>query len=125
MKNLQVASLLAFLFLVGGMVAAQRVSKIVPAKPLRLGRADANTFVGILSDSHCLAKHNMDSDKTSAACARSCVRDGAKYVIVAGNKVYTLDGNERDLSLLAGQKAKITGPLEGNVIKVSSVSAAQ
>jgi hypothetical protein len=125
MQNFRIA-LLAFLFLTAGTTAApQRVSNVAPARPLRLGREDANTFVGILSDSHCSAKHDMDSDKTSAGCTRACVRDGARYVIVAGNRVYTLDGDNDTLSPLAGQKAKVTGVLAGNVIKVNSVTAAQ
>jgi hypothetical protein len=95
-----------------------------PAKPLRMGRTDSNTFVGLISDSSCGAKHKM-TDKTATECARACVRDGAGYVLLAGDKSYPVVGHERELRVLAGQKAKITGSLEDGTIRVDQVSAAR
>jgi hypothetical protein len=86
---------------------------------LKMGQTGANTFVGIISDSSCGARHKM-MDKSAEECTRTCQRAGAKYVLVAGEKVYALSGRTNDVAYLAGQKAKITGSLQGNSIAVSA-----
>ena len=93
-------------------------------KPLKMGQADSNTFVGLVSDSTCGAKHKM-KDKSAEECTRTCVRNGASYVLLAGDKTYALVGHTNEVAYLAGQKTKITGSLEGKAIKVSSVEAAK
>jgi len=84
------------------------------------------TFVGEVGDSMCGA-HHMGG--TPAECTRICVSKGAKYSLVVGDKVYTLDTadkNELDrLSTLAGEKATVTGTLDGDTIKVASVAASK
>lgn len=112
------------LAIVVGVAVSQTVPATQHAKPLRMGRTDSNTFVGLISDSSCGAKHKM-TDKTAAECARTCVRNGAEYLLLAGDKTYPLVGHEDEIGPLAGQKAKITGSLEDGSIKVSHVSAAR
>lgn len=96
----------------------------VREKPLRMGRADDKTFVGLVSDASCGAKHKM-TDKTAQECARACIQNGAAYVLVAADSVFRLHGHVNELNALAGQKAKITGTLHGDTIKVEAVSATQ
>jgi hypothetical protein len=96
----------------------------VREKPLRMGRTDDKTFVGLVSDSSCGAKHKM-ADKTAQECARACVHDGSGYVLVAADTTFRLQGHANELEALAGQKAKITGTLRGNTIRVEAVSATQ
>jgi hypothetical protein len=86
---------------------------------LKMGQTGSNTFVGIISDSSCGARHKM-MDKSAEECARTCQRAGAKYVLVAGEKVYGLRGRTNDVGYLAGQKAQITGSLHGNNIAVTA-----
>lgn len=81
------------------------------------------TLTGVISDSMCGASH-MAKDKTAAECTRMCVKDGSKYALVAGDKVYTLSGHEAELDKLAGAKATIKGDVSGTNVKVSSVQAA-
>ena len=95
----------------------------VREKPLRMGRTNENTFVGLISDSACGAKHKM-TDKTAEECARACIHDGSSYVLVAADSIFRLKGHTNELNALAGQKAKISGTLRGNVITVESASAA-
>jgi hypothetical protein len=83
--------------------------------------APARTFSGVITDSHCIAKHQM-SDKNPAECTRICVRDGAKYTLVDGDRVFALTGDVVLLSQFAGRRATIAGTREGNVIQVNSVS---
>lgn len=86
------------------------------------GAGSGETFAGMITDSRCGARHRMNSGKTSAECARSCVRHGAHYVLVDGEKVYALDGYPEQLEKLAGERASIAGRLEGDTIKVTAVA---
>jgi hypothetical protein len=79
-------------------------------------------FAGVITDDHCGARHVMDSDKNPTDCARMCVRNGSRYVLVQGDKRYALAGNESQFEGLAGQRVNVTGMLDGNTIKVSSTS---
>ncbi len=92
--------------------------------PLKMGKHGSDTFVGLVSDSTCGARHKL-KDKSAEECTRYCVRHGAQFALVAGPQVYILKGNSNDLGYLAGQKVKVTGTLNGTTITVSSVSPTQ
>src|SRR5216684_1139427 len=87
--------------------------------------ANGKTFTGTVSDSMCGAKHVMSGD--DAGCTRACVSKGSKYALVVGDKVYTLETNDKaaleTLDKQAGAKATVTGTVNGDVLEVSSVSA--
>lgn len=89
------------------------------------GNSPERIFAGLVTDDHCGARHDMDSDMNPTECTKMCVRNGSKYVLVVGNKRYALAGSERQLDGLAGQRAKIAGTLEGNTIKVGLRSSGQ
>jgi hypothetical protein len=82
------------------------------------------TLTGDVSDAMCGAKHMGPA----AECTRGCVTKGSKYALVVGDKVYTLDTADKaaldSLNKLAGAKAKVTGTVSGDTIKVASVAAA-
>jgi len=42
-----------------------------------------------------------------AECAQMCVKQGMKYALVVGSKVYTLEGHEAELNKLAGEKVTV------------------
>jgi len=83
----------------------------------------AQSFTGEVSDAMCGAKHMGPA----ADCTRGCVSKGSKYALVVGDKVYTLDTSDKaaldHLNKLAGEKAKVTGTLNGDTIEVASVAA--
>ena len=89
-------------------------------------KSDQQTFTGVVSDSMCGAKHMMPGDPV--ACAHACLKQGSKYALVVGDKVYTLDASDKaatdELDKRIGQKAKVSGTADGDTIKVSSVSGA-
>jgi hypothetical protein len=114
----RIAAILFSLSLLCGLGAAQQ------GGPLKMGQHGSDTFVGLISDSACGPRHKL-KDKSAEECTRTCVRNGAQYALVAGGKVYVVQGKENDLAYLAGQKAKITGTLSGNTIAVASVEPAQ
>ncbi|HVO81194.1 MAG TPA: hypothetical protein VMT28_10710 [Terriglobales bacterium] len=86
------------------------------------------TFSGQVSDAACGANHTM-MPGDAAACTRACVQRGSKYALVVGDKVYTLDANDRaalaELDKLAGQQATVMGVADGTTITVSSVASAK
>lgn len=89
--------------------------------------ATGKTFTGTVSDSMCGAKHAMPGD--DAGCTRACVSKGSKYALVVGDKVYTLETNDKDalatLDKQAGAKVTVTGSDKDNIITVKSVTAAR
>jgi hypothetical protein len=75
----------------------------------------------------CGAKHHEGIPP--ADCVRACVKHGAKYALVVGDKVYTLDTSNQaelyELNKLAWEEAKVTGTANGDTISVKSVTAAK
>lgn len=90
----------------------QQVDPIVPAQ----------TFSGIITDSHCAARH-VDTKRSAAECTRICVSNGSKYLLVNGDKNYEITGDSAQISQLAGQRVKVTGALAAGRIKVTSATA--
>jgi hypothetical protein len=82
------------------------------------------TLTGKVSDAMCGAKHMMSGD--AAECTRACVKNGSKYALVVGDKVYTLDAKDKasldKLNELADKSAKVQGTVNGDTVEVSSVS---
>jgi len=86
-----------------------------------LGAASQQQLTGVVNDSMCGARH-MAKDKSPADCARMCVKQGMKYALVVGDKVYTLEGHETELDKLAGERATVKGNIIGETVGVESVS---
>lgn len=86
--------------------------------------ATDKTFTGVISDSMCGATH-MAKDVSAAECTRMCVKQGQKYALVVGKKVYTLQGHEQELDKLAGQWVTVQVTASGDTLTVSSVTPAK
>src|SRR5438477_5616043 len=103
------------------------ICALVIASTWALGASKSQTFTGEVSDSMCGAKHMMQGK--SGECARACVGKGSSYALVVGDKVYSLQTQDKaaqdELSKLAGEKAKVTGTADGETIQVSKVDAAK
>jgi hypothetical protein len=113
-RNQKIGFLLLSIFLVAGFTVPSAFA------------ANAKTFTGTVSDSMCGAKHAMPGN--DAACTRACVGKGSKYALVTGDKVYTLDTNDKaaldTLDKQAGAKVTVTGTEKDNTIAVTKVTAA-
>ena len=79
-------------------------------------------FSGMITDSHCGARHMRNSHQSSAECARACFRKGAIYVLVDGAQRYTLIGGEDTLVKLVGERANVIGTRQGDTILVDSAA---
>ena len=80
------------------------------------------TFNGMITDSYCGARHRKRSGQNSTECARTCVRKGAHYVLIDGDRSYRLAGADDVLDKLIGQRANVTGTRQGQRIVVSAVA---
>ena len=88
--------------------------------------AAEKTLHGSISDSMCGAHHGGDmhaGQKVDAtACTKKCVEGGAKYVFVAGTKVYQISNQDfADLAAHAGHTVNLTGDVSGDSITVSKI----
>ncbi len=79
---------------------------------------DKGKWTGFISDSDCGIKGN---NKDHAACAKKCIANGAKPVLVVGEKVYTINNPEK-VAKFIGQKVTISGDLTGDAIEIEKVS---
>jgi len=84
--------------------------------------AAEKSWVGVVSDNHCNAKHAMASDQ-AAACVKGCVGKGCKYVLVSHGKVYQVDPQDK-FADFAGKRVKVSGSMSGETITASAVAAA-
>ena len=118
------AGAIAIVALSGMLVAAQM--QMPDKSSNKPGEASAmpKTLTGIVSDSMCGA-HHMAKDKSPAECTRMCIKQGTKYALVIGSKVYTLEGHESEVDKLAGQKATVKGSVTGETVAVQSVVPAK
>lgn len=103
----------------GGKPAAEPISG-AQAQPA----IAAQIYEGIISDTHCGAKHSAAIGKTAADCTLACVHGGEQFVLVDGDTVYLLEGDLLALKRVAGQRVRITGTLSGRKISVRSVVTA-
>jgi len=93
------------------------------------GFASANekqTLSGTVSDSMCNTQH---MGGTPADCTRNCIGHGAKYTLVVGEKVYSLNTTDKALLAVldkeAGKNVTVTGSVNGVGVDVSSVVPAK
>ena len=83
----------------------------------------AKTYQGMVTCSRCGAKHMAKGGQNPADCTFSCVRTGASFALVDGDKTYQLDGDLTLIKKVVGQRAQITGVVHGNTITVSAAGA--
>jgi len=79
------------------------------------------TVTGVVSDSHCGAKHSAAGN---SGCVEHCVSGGAKYVLVSGGKVYQVDAQDK-FKGMGGKSVTVTGAVAGDSITVANVAEAK
>jgi hypothetical protein len=82
----------------------------------------SDSFEGVISDSHCGAKHSAAIGQSAGDCTRACVHAGEKFVLIDREKTYVLDGDPYLLKKLAGERVRVSGKLNGTTISVSSAA---
>ena len=94
-----------------------------PVVPEVQPSSNERTYMGMVTCSHCGAKHNAALGQSATRCVRTCVHGGARFALVDDDATYLLDGDLNALRELAGQRARVTGALNGNTITISSMAA--
>ena len=110
-----IACLLALLIAILGAVAGTAAALERPGAE--------QTYEGMVTCSRCGARHSAQLGKTAANCTLACVRSGAQFSLVDGDKTYLLDGDTSLLKKLVGQRARIVGSCTRNTIRVSSADS--
>jgi len=85
------------------------------------------TFVGVITDTMCGAKHTMGISP-DAKCVRECVKmdPKTKYALYDGKNVYTLSDQQTPENF-AAQKVRVTGVLflKTKILQVEKIEAVQ
>lgn len=83
-------------------------------------------FVGKVGDAMCGVKHQIGGP---IECTQICVQRGSKYDLIVGAQAYTLNTKDKavleKLNALTNKTASVKGTMNGNIIEVSSVTAAR
>jgi hypothetical protein len=83
------------------------------------------TYEGVITDTHCGAKHAPAIAESAGDCARACVHSGEHFALVDGDKMYALEGEPEALKRAAGERVTISGTLSGHTIAVTSVRSSK
>lgn len=122
------AALALALIFAGGSVAlaghqadAAQVTQSSPV-PVPSAQPASIRFTGMITCSRCRGRHMRNSRMSSEQCARACVRAGAMYILIDGDRSYVLVGDNEAVGKFAGQRINITGTRQGDAILVDRAS---
>lgn len=116
-----IACALAMVIAALGAVAGAATGEPQSSQPGSPSAVRLQTYEGVITDTHCGAKHSAAIGKTAADCTRVCVHGGEQFVLVDGDTIYLLEGDPLALKQVAGQRVRIVGTLNGKKISVTSV----
>jgi len=119
-----VAFALALLIATLGAAGAAAGQEPEPGQAAQSSTVQQQGYEGVITDTHCGAKHSAAVGKAPGDCTRACVHGGERFSLVNGDKMYVLEGEPAALKQAAGQRVRIVGSLRGNTISVTSVAAA-
>jgi hypothetical protein len=101
--------------------ASNDALQAAPAASQKAAPAE-QVFNGMVTCSHCGAKHSPALQRPATVCVRVCVHGGATFALVSADSSYTLQGDSQALKPFAGERARVTGTLSGHTILVRTVS---
>ena len=84
------------------------------------------TWTGTISDNSCHGKHEAGGEaglpEGERECTLACIRGGSKFVLVTDGKLYLI-AKQDDPALVghAGEKVRITGEMQGDILTVASI----
>lgn len=119
-----IACALALVIATLGAVAGAAAGEPASGSPRSSSATGSQTYEGMITDTHCGAKHSAAIGKTAADCTRVCVHAGEQFVLVDGDTMYVLEGDLLALKRVAGQRVRIVGTRTGKKISVTSVATA-
>ena len=121
------AALALAMIFAGGSVALAghqaEAAQVTQSSPESGARPSSTRFTGMITCSRCRGRHLRNSRMSSEQCARACVRAGAVYILVDGDRSYVLVGDNEAVGKFAGQRINIMGTRQGDAILVDQASA--
>ena len=87
--------------------------------------AFADEMTGYISESHCGTAHSSPS-AANTACIKKCLNGGSDPVLVSGGKVIKIDPASKEKAVAyAGDNVTINGSMDGDNLKIDSISKAK
>lgn len=86
--------------------------------------AFAGDWTGYVSETKCGAKHN-DGSAAAVACVKTCIKGGAKPVLVVDGKVVAISNSDKVPEALYGQKVMVSGELKDDAVEIETIAAAK
>jgi hypothetical protein len=100
------------------------MKKLVAFTALALSLATTGAFAenltGWVADTMCSKDPHKVASADHASCAKKCIADGDKPVLVVGEKVYSVT-NPDILVPHAGEKVTVVADVKGDAVTVKSV----
>src|SRR5579859_5972024 len=115
------ALLIATLGAAAGAVSGE--SENGQAEPSGSSPVAQQSYEGMITDTHCGAKHDSGINRSASDCVRICVHSGNAFALISGEKIYILTGANVQLKPLAGMRVRVSGALTGNTINVTTATA--
>ena len=80
---------------------------------------------GVIEDSTCAdSKSQMTPTDSRITCVKKCIKDGAKAVLVVGDKIYQIT-NQKKVMPFAGKDVVVDGTLTKDSIDVTKIADAK
>jgi hypothetical protein len=71
-----------------------------------------------------MKKHN-DGSAGSVSCVKTCIKGGAKPVLVVDGKVVAISNPDKVPEALYGLKVMVTGDLKDDAVEIDTIAAAK
>ncbi|HEY1184260.1 MAG TPA: hypothetical protein VGE89_08745 [Bryobacteraceae bacterium] len=98
-----------------------RILVMILAAAAPLATANEGLLDATITDSFCAAGHKNMRTGADELCVRSCVRNGAKYVMWDGRNAYVLS-DQKAAEPWAGRKVRVLATLDAKTMEVHVVS---
>ena len=86
--------------------------------------AFAAEWTGYISETKCGAKHN-DGSAAAVSCVKTCIKGGAKPVLVVDGKVVGIANPEKVMESMYGKKVTVTGEVADEKLTIETIAAAE
>src|SRR5271154_5685096 len=86
--------------------------------------AGAETFMGVITDTMCGAKHTMMKNQPDEACVKMCTKGSGEFALFDGKNVVKLS-DQKSPARFAAQRVRVTGTYDekSKTIKGGSMEA--
>jgi hypothetical protein len=110
---------------VPGEIGGARASEPAAGRAKSSSAMQTQSYEGMVTDTHCGARHSAAIGMAAADCTRVCVHGGEQFALIDGDSVYVLEGDPEALKRVAGRRVRVVGTLNGNKIAVSAVASGE